>query len=69
MILKQATSRRYHKGVASHLFCHLIFYLINIWLFIISSLCRVVIKRRGRGFPPATKKVVHGYFHWKIEEK
>ena len=23
----------------------------------------------GRGFSPATKRVVPGYFHWKIEEK
>ena len=23
----------------------------------------------GRGYSPATKKVVPGYFYWKIEEK
>ena len=28
-----------------------------------------VIKRWGRGFPPATMNVVPGYFHRKIEEK
>ena len=28
-----------------------------------------VIKRWGRGFPPATMNVAPGYFHRKIEEK
>ena len=30
---------------------------------------RAVIKRRGRGFPPATMHVAPGYFHGKTEEK
>ena len=30
---------------------------------------RVVIKSRGRGFSPATKRVAPSYFYWKIEEK
>ena len=30
---------------------------------------RVVIKRRGRGFPPAIKNVAPAYFHRKIEKK
>ena len=33
------------------------------------SMSRVVIKSRGRGFSPATKRVAPGYFYWKIEEK
>ena len=34
-----------------------------------SSISRVVIKSRGRGFSPATTRVAPGYFYWKIEEK
>ena len=34
-----------------------------------SSISRVVIKSRGRGFSPATTRVASGYFYWKIEEK
>ena len=30
---------------------------------------RVVIKSRGWGFSPATKRVALGHFYWKIEEK
>ena len=29
---------------------------------------RVVIKSRGGGFSPATKRVAPGYFYWKIEK-
>ena len=37
--------------------------------FEIFSIPGLSLRAGGRGFSPATKRVVPGYFYWKIEEK
>ena len=44
----------------------IILILILLLLLLITGLS---LRAGGRGFSPATKRVVPGYFYWKIEEK
>ena len=43
--------------------------LITWLLRMIAASSGLSLRAGGRGFSPATKRVVPGYFYWKIEEK
>ena len=49
-----------------YLFIYLFIYFFNLYILIYTGLS---LRAGGRGFSPATKRLVPGYFYWKIEEK
>ena len=55
------------KGV---FFCGFFFFNFSLFACLLSDLLTgLSLRAGGRGFSPATKRVVPSYFYWKIEEK